>query len=542
MGGARRNPAGSALIAGLCAWGAWETRHWLHTDFQLYHWALLAIAALEGLALAVALLRLLPALIVRWIIRKPQKRTGRARWATRREVRRAGLRKRKGVLAGLHSTNPIFVNIESAGLVLSPAGGGKTVTFVVPALCHDATSMLVPDVKGTLACMTADLRRERHGHDVLYVNPAGRFADRLGISARYNPLQILVDDWNNESQRSLLLTDAREMAKKLHPDSPKQREDPYWRNGARKFLVFAFVYLVIIRGHPTLADALGLLSDSGHLQQALREAEATNHLDGDLARLATDLLTKFDEGDRRQLESFREGAVQSLEEFSHSGELAESTSHCDFRFSDLRKKKLTIYLIADPTRMSIYERWLGLLSWCALTELIRKPEKRPVVLMLDEATNLRIDNLPSMLTLTREFKIVIWVVLQELEEWVRLYGPESLQTLLSQTEVKLIMGTRSFKTCQLISNMLGQTTIKTRSHNTGRSLFDSVSASLQDAPVPLLSPDEVRRTEDSILFVRNLRPIRLAKVGYHEVRPWSKWVGINPLFGKPYKGKTRLRL
>lgn len=123
-----------------------------------------------------------------------------------------------------------------------------------------------------------------------------------------------------------------------------------------------------------------------------------------------------------------------------------------------------------------------------------------------------------------------------------MYGRESLETLLSQTEVKIIMGASSYKTCNLIADMLGESTIKALSHNIVQSVFDTLSRSLQGARRYLMTPDEVRRTDDTILFVRNHRPICLSKIGYHEIKPWSKWVSINPLFGKPFKEKIRCRL
>lgn len=153
--------------------------------------------------------------------------------------------------------------------------------------------------------------------------------------------------------------------------------------------------------------------------------------------------------------------------------------------------------------------------------------------LCDEITNFKVEGLLSLLTLAREFKIRLWLIVQELEQWAHVYGRESLETLLSQTEVKIIVGVRSYKTCQLISDILGESTIKALSHNIGQGMFDTPTRLLQDA---------ARRTDDTILFVRNHRPIRLYKIGYHEIKPWSKWVGVNPLLGKPFKGKMRLRL
>lgn len=536
------NPIRFLIQGTLLLWGAWETLPWLNGELFLVPAFLGLCAALSFLKAAIYILILIPKLLVRGRLMKPTERSGSAAWASSRDIRKMGLFKRDGFLAGMHENEPVFVDIESSGLVLSPAGGGKTVTFVIPALCHNPMSMFVPDLKGTLACMTAQLRRKRYKHEILCVNPGGLYQDILGAGARYNPLQILWDDWSDPKTHSQLFSDAQSIAKQLCQDPAQQGENQYFRNGSRKFLVFSFLYLITTNKYPTLADVLCLLSDKDALLKALQDAQYFTHLNGDLARLAKDLLTKFESGDQKQIESFREGAVQALEVFSPSGKLAECTSTCDFRFADLKKKKMTVYLLADPTRMSVYSPWLGLLSWCALTELIRFQNNRSVCFLCDEITNFKIEGLPSLLTLAREFKIKLWLIIQELEQWAHVYGRESLETLLSQTEVKIIMGSRSYKTCQLVSDMLGEATIKTLNHNIGASIYDDPSTSLQEMPRRLMTPDEVRRTPDTILFYREQRPIRLNKIGYHEIKPWAKWVGINPLFNKSFKGKIKIYL
>ncbi|MEW8626266.1 MAG: type IV secretory system conjugative DNA transfer family protein [Candidatus Thiodiazotropha sp.] len=542
MNSQRPNLMGLLIISSLFGWGAWETRYWLHPDDQFIHWILLGFTTLTSFRFLFLLLFLIPKLIYRRLIMRATDRAGSADWANKKEIRKAGLYKPDGVVAGMDDNKPVWVNIESSGLVLSPAGAGKTSCFSIPVLCKEAASMLVPDIKCNLGVMTAKLRHEKLGHETVFVNPAGHHSEILGKSARYNPLQILIDDWDTPAYRSQLLTDAHAIARQLSPDHQASNQDPFWRNGTRKFLVFSFLYLVIIGGYPTLSNALGLLSDSKALERALAEAAATDHLNGDLARRAKDILTKFEIGDPKQIESFREGAVQALEIYAPSGELAEATSYCDFRFSDMRKKKMTIYLMADPTRMGVFAPWVALLSWCALIELLRTQPSRKVVFLLEEATNIPIQDLPKNLTLLREFKIVTWIVMQELEQWVQCYGPQSLEPLLSQTQAKIIMGSDSLKVCQMISDLLGQSTIKTKSYNLGRSIFDDVTVSLQDSARNLKTADEVRRTEGVILILRKFKPLLLRKIGYNEIKPWSKWVGINPLFGTPYKGKTRLRL
>ena len=191
------NLLGAALIGALFGWGAWKTQGWTHPNDRLIHWVLLGLVAYCALIFVWLLLVLCYRLIRRRMLMKPTDKSGTARWANHRDIRKAKLYKRRGVLAGLKDKRPVWVDIESSGLVLCPSGGGKTVNFVVPALCADPSSMLVPDLKCTLGPMTAKLRRKKHKHRTLCVNPGGVYQNLVGPSARYNPLQILVDSWQN---------------------------------------------------------------------------------------------------------------------------------------------------------------------------------------------------------------------------------------------------------------------------------------------------------------------------------------------------------
>ena len=472
-------------------------------------------------------------------------RRGSASWATEKEIKNAGLYKPDGVFLGCDQTGkPIFFEGETHGMTLSPAGGGKTVSFAIPALCHLPLPMIVTDLKGTLAVMTHELREKQHKQSSLFLNPAHLFPGILPPPSRYNIGQILIDDWKNEAGHKDLIADAQAIAFQLCPDPPTKGENQYFRNGSRKLIVFGLVFLVTHKSEDqvTLSQLLKLLKNVSNLMEAFYISACSDVLNGDLADMANDLLKKFESDDKKQVESFREGALQGLEPFAPSGWLAESTSTCDFRFKDLKDNPATVYLIADPTKMKVFAPWLGLLCWAAITELTRCQNTKPVFFLLDEATNFRVEGLSNSLTALREFGIRVWFIIQELEEYVRTYGRENFETMLSQSEVKQIFGVQSPKTADLVSRMLGEETIKTPNFNLGHDKSDQVTVSVSESSRRLLTPDEVRRFPDTILFIRDQPPIRAHKIGYHEVKPWSKWVGINPLFGKKLKGKTKVWL
>lgn len=525
------------------AFCAWKTKHMLGTDMAIAPMFLALLAGIMALRASWTILWFIPGWLHHRYVMRAQGYKGTAGWSDRKAMKRTGLHKPKGFLLGMLGKAPVFADIEAAGMVLSPAGGGKTVGFVIPALAHNAVSMLVPDLKGILAVQTAVYRRRYLKHKTFVLNPAGLHRDLIGAVAAYNPLQLMIDSWADKSLHGTLLSDAQGMARQLLPEPKESEGNVYFRNGSRKLLVFCFLYLVTEDDEDgTLTKALEMLCDLELLRTNLLIASTSETLSGDLARIATDLLQKMEAGRPEQFESFREGAVQVLDVYAASGTLAACTALSSFRFRDLKDMRATVYVVADPTRMSVYGPWLGLISWCAMTELVRYQNGNKVTFLLDEVTNFRIEGLPKFLTLAREFQISCWLILQELEQFAATYGREGLETLLSQTEVKVIHGSRSQKTTELVSSMLGEYSYRAVSYALGQNEHEPVKRSVAEHGAKLLTSEEVRRFEDIIILIGKMRPIAAQKIGYHEVAPWARRVAKNPLFKKHLKGKIRLRL
>lgn len=505
----------------------------------------LLIAYLSCFRLALGTLDFIRNIILRLFAAKTTTNYGSAYWSTTKEIKKRGHYKPYGLFLGacVHTGKPLFFSGETHGLTLSPAGGGKTVNFFIPALLHlGDTPMIVPDLKGTLACVTKKTRENLHKNRVYCVNPAGLFERKLGTPSRYNPLQIIKDSWTSSNQQDVI-TDAQAIALQLLIEPRQGGENSYFRNASRSMIVFCIIFLISQDTIcPTLSDVLKLLRNNSELISALRIATLSKALKGELADIASDLLAKGEQSDKRQWESFREGAVQALFAFGSGGWLAQSTSACDFRFSDLKREKATIYLIADPTRMKVYAPWLGLLGWCALTELTRIQTNKQVIFLFDEAANFKIEGLTDKLTQLRSYGCRVWFALQSLDAFAKTYGTDDLQTLLEQCECQQYFGVQSYKTADFISKTLGSSTIKSQNYNLGHNIFDPILFSMSEQARPLLTADEVRRFQDCIIIIRGQSPIHALKVGYHEVSPWKKWAEKDPMYVNKLNGKTRIFL
>ncbi len=513
-----------------------------------YSWVPVTFAVIAGVNSLTALSGLISFLHNIFLLMEAFGKTvskGSSAWATSAEIRRAGLYKTDGLFFGCDQTgHPLFYSAESHGLTLAASGYGKTQCFTLPALCKHEGSAIVMDFKGVLAVQVKHLLEKKYGKKVYILNPAGLYEDILGPSDHLNPIEYLIDDWKDESKHPFLIPHTKGFAFQLSPDPKVIGDNQYFINASRRLVVFGMLFLVTHDDceNANLCEVLRLLQNEDRLLDALSIASASELLNGELVDMASDFLKKFEVSDRRQIESIREGAIQAVEHYSPSSMLSKISRKSSFRFKDLKKENAVVFVITDAASGKAMNAWQGEVGFSSITELTMCRNNKPVLYLFDEATNFKIENLPNSLTTMREYGLRAHFVIQELSEWSRVYGKEALDTLLSQTEIKQIFGIQSQKTAELVSQMLGEETLKLPNYNLGHDHNDKVQKSLNESVRRLLTPDEVRRFTDSILFVKNMKPIRAKLIGVHEVKPWSRWLKVNPLHGKKLKGKTHVWL
>ena len=105
---------------------------------------------------------------------------GSARWASRREIARAGLHRDAGVMLGILGDRYLRHDGPEHVMAFAPTRSGKGVGLVVPTLLSWTGSAIVHDIKGENWTLTAGWRA-RFSHCLLF-NPTD------AASAHYNPL------------------------------------------------------------------------------------------------------------------------------------------------------------------------------------------------------------------------------------------------------------------------------------------------------------------------------------------------------------------
>ena len=179
-----------------------------------------------------------------------------------------------------------------------------------------------------------------------------------------------------------------------------------------------------------------------------------------------------------------------------------------------------------------------------MTEWKRHANKhRPVYVIHDETTNGKINDLPSLQTWGREYGIKWHGFIQSLAAYEAVYGKQAVSTLLSETEIKQFLpNQRDPDTLALIEKLLGEQSIVTKNHNGNRDRFGISGFAYQEEAKPLMRAEQIRRTDNTILFIRNNRPILTSLPSIAEIAPWRKQIGINPFYGKPYLKRVKLRI
>ena len=189
---------------------------------------------------------------------------GSARWATPREIDRAGLTGCAGVFLGQYQHRYLRHHGPEHVMAFAPTRSGKGVGLVVPTLLSWTGSAVIHDIKGENWQLTAGWRA-RFSHALLF-NPTD------ARSAHYNPL-LEVRRGTHE------VRDAQNIADILvDPEGALERRS-HWEKTSHSLLVGAILHILYAEEQKTLARVATFLSDPQRpFTATLRRMMATNHI------------------------------------------------------------------------------------------------------------------------------------------------------------------------------------------------------------------------------------------------------------------------
>ncbi|MGO8388436.1 type IV secretory system conjugative DNA transfer family protein [Rhizobium johnstonii] len=436
---------------------------------------------------------------------------GSARFAGRREI--APLTKAEGgLLIGRANNSGRLLRYSGPAhlFTMAPTRSGKGVGTIIPNLLTADRSIICIDPKGENAKIASDAREKFGPVHIL---------DPFGITGRptaaFNPM----DDFNPAGID--VAEDVSTLADALVFDEPGLSGDAHWNEEAKALISGLLLHFVASepndrRNLSTLRRYLTLAPETFRaVLDAMQDSDAINGL---IARAANRHLGKSDREASGVL-----SAAQRHTHFLDSPRMTGVLSRSDFRFSDLKADKATVFLVLPPDRLAAYSRWLRLLIAQSLTEMARTapsphPSAPPVLYLLDEFAALgHLAPIERAMGLMAGYGVQLWPIVQDIHQLRATYRQRA-GTFLSNAGVLQVFGVNDHDSARLVSDLLGQETVV---FNTAARTLDSERTGLsfaeQHVGRPLLTPDEVRNLPASseLLFIAGRRPIVATKLRYY---------------------------
>lgn len=472
------------------------------------------VSSTAGLALV-----LLPAVLALW----PRRASlhGNARFATRREIARAGLFALHGIFLGRIGRRYLILGGQQGAIVSAPPRSDKGTAIVVPNCLSWPGSLICQDIKLENWQLTAGFRR-RMGQPCYLVNPL----DPNGNTARNNPLSYV------SSNPNLRITGIQRIATTLFPEVPGT--DPFWTAGGRgMFLGLALYVLETPSLPPTLGEVLrqSMASDaegfSAHWKRIIGGRQSGKYpLSATCVRAIADIMDLAPV----TASSIRKTFTSRLDLFANP--LIDAATSCnDFDWRGLRKRPMSIYLGIQPGDLHLLRPLLNLFLEQAISlQTEELPEHNPalkhqVLMLLDEMTAPgKIPILAQAISYLPGYNVRLLLVIQAFSQLREVYGANAADTMIKSLAARVLYAPKDFAEANEISQELGMTTVRVKSFSRPRADFLSTkghrhgNVSVNEQKRPLLLPQEVKELgrNREILLYEGLRPVLAKKNRYYE--------------------------
>ena len=459
---------------------------------------------------------------------KPKSKTvhGDARFATTSDLAKHGMFKpaANGIVVGKFRGKLLRLSGQQFVILAAPTRSGKGVGVVIPNLLDYQESMVVLDIKQENFDLTSGWRKSQ-GQDVYLFNPFAE--DRR--THRWNPLSYVSPD------PAFRISDLQGIAAMLYPDGADQ--DKFWISQARNAFTAFALYLFeqfddeykrgtppALLSFPTLGGIYRFSSGDGTgLKQYLQERSQKPFLSERARTAFANLLSQAEETFASILGIFKEPLNSFLNPV-----LDAATSDNDFLLTDVRKKKMTIYLGIQPNKLA-ESRLIINLFFSQLINVNTKelPQNNPALrhqclLLMDEFTAIgKVDILAKAVSYMAGYNLRLLPIIQSMAQLDAVYGKDISRTLITNHALQIIYAPREQQDANDYSEMLGYTTVRKQNVTRGR----DVSRSESEERRALMLPQELKAMgfdKEVILLEGVSHPVMCEKIKYYQDKRFTQ--------------------
>ncbi|KQZ68017.1 hypothetical protein ASD53_00345 [Lysobacter sp. Root559] len=459
------------------------------------------------------------ALLVLILKPKPRSMHGDARFANGMDLQSKGMFKasHNGIVVGKYNGKLVRLAGQQFVILAAPTRSGKGVGIVIPNLLEYQESMVVLDIKQENFDLTSGWRAQQ-GQEIYLFNPFAE--DRR--THRWNPLTYVATD------PAFRVSDLMSIAAMLYPDGSDDQK--FWVSQARNAFMAFTLYLFEafeeenkigfpFANPPTLGAVYRLSSGDGksELKPYLQGLSQRPFLSDNARSAFANMLSQADETFASILGTFKEPLNPWINPV-----LDAATSADDFLLTDLRKKRMTIYVGIQPNKLAesrlIVNLFFSQIINLNTRELPQnnKALKHQCLLLMDEFTSIgKVDIIASAVSYMAGYNIRLLPIIQSMSQLDATYGKDISRTIITNHALQIIYAPREQQDANDYSDMLGYTTVRKQNVTRGRDYSRSESEERR----ALMLPQELKAMgfdTEVFLYEGIPHPVKCDKIKYYQ--------------------------
>ena len=387
----------------------------------------------------------------------------------------------------------------SNALVFGGSGSGKSSRILIPSILKMAgySSLCIHDPSGELFERTSGAMKTK-GYNIKVLNYANP-----DYSENFNPLHRVQN-----------ISDIKKLSKLLiHTSLGSGGKDPFW-NSSAEVLVTLFIRYIIFhteKQYHTLYNVLCLINAFSGSPQKVDKLFVQAKDD--------DLLSDykaFVAYDSKMLMSFIATVRTALSIFADP-QVARVTSSDTIDFGSFRKDKTILYINNNVNDMKYYSVLSSIFFeqfFASVMSSLPKQNDIPILFLLDEASSLYLNILPTAISNIRKYNSGILQIYQSQGQLFDLYGVPQGRNIIANCFSKVYMSGQPLETARELELILGKYEYKDDENNRRTR--------------QLLTMDEIRLLKESIILCGNLQPIKAKMIPFYEQRELKKLTSLPP--------------
>jgi len=373
--------------------------------------------------------------------------------------------------------------------LFGPTGSGKSSTVIissVASLARAKSSMVINDVSGEVYDRTSAYLAKK-GYKIMRLD----FSNSL-YSESFNPL--LECRSISDIQKVALLV--------VRNSIGESKGDPFWEQASIMLISLFIRYLVFhcTPEHKSMQNVLRLIEKFA--------ADTTQAIDAlFLATNDEELISSYKATlvmGEKTLQSVIATARTTLNIWNDK-EVCRTTATNTIDFNLLRNEPVALY-VCNPLKDLVYFKPISALFFQSLFNYVlsRIPDKkeRSIFFLLDEFAVYKFPNMNLVISNIRKMNAGILICMQDEMALISNYGQAEAHQIKTNCGCQIYLKGQPLHTCKELSQILGKYTYTEENGSTKNR--------------ELMTPDEIRMTDDAIILINNAAPLKCRPVPYYK--------------------------